>query len=582
MTEPLLRWLDGTTGAGLSSVLVHLTWQGALVGLAAFLALRLVGRASVARCRIAMAALGLLALVPAATLARRGGWLARTSLGLVALVPEGTRRAPEASAPHIDAPGAERQIGNAGNPAGPGDRLARSWRAARPWLLIGWLMGVLLSFARLAGGIARLHRLRRRSTPAPPLVTRDVELLARRLGITNGTGVRVSGDVCIPLTFGALRPVVLLPRRLADDLRPDQLRLVVAHELAHVARRDYPVNLAQCVVEVLLFFHPVVHWLSRTLREEREYCCDELAASVAGDRREVASALVALEELVAVRSARTLAPAATGGILLRRIERLLTTARPPRRFHTMRSLGVLVIAVALVVLATPASARIGAVEHLADGFSVVWAGGVGPGERLRVRNLVGSIRVVPVAGDRATIRARLSGGVLSDLVFEPTRGAEGPTVCALRGVYGRCDAEGYTWFGTQAEMHRAVIDLMVELPVGASITAASFDGDLVLDGVGGDVEARTGRGTITARVATARADRTLELHTGAGEVRVALPPGFGGTLQARLSDGAVEHEMPLMPIGEFSPQRMRASLGSGGNRLYASSGRGSLVLTRNP
>ncbi|HSE53204.1 MAG TPA: M56 family metallopeptidase [Gemmatimonadales bacterium] len=576
--------------AGLASVLAHLTWQGALVALAAVLALRLVGRrASVARYRIVMAALALLTLAPAGTLARRAGWLAGTSSGWIAAVPEWTRRdaTPRPSPAPNEASVAERRIDAGAHPPDTGNRIERTWRAAVPWLLAAWLAGALLSFARLAGGITRLQGFRRRSTIAAPSVTREVELLADRVGLARIPEVRISGDAGIPLTFGALRPVVLLPRRFADDLSVQQVRLVVAHELAHVARHDYLVNLAQCLVEALLFFHPAVHWLARTAREEREYCCDELAASVAGgDRREVARALVALEELVGVRYSGTLAPAATGGILLRRIERLVTAAPPPGRFHTMLSLGVLAIAVPLLVLATPASARTGAISPVplrtADGFPVVWSGLVGPGERLRVRNLVGSIRVTAVEGSRATVRARVSRGPLSDLVFEPTRDAAGVTVCALRAGHGRCDPEGYTWFGTGEEMHRATIDLVVELPAGAGITAAGFEGDLLLDGVSGDAEARTGSGTITARVAAGRDGRTLEFHTGAGELSVGLPPGFGGTLEARLSNGTVEHQMPLAPIGEVSPQRTRYSFGPGGNRVHASSGNGSLLLTRSP
>ncbi|HEY9517855.1 MAG TPA: hypothetical protein VIQ98_01295, partial [Gemmatimonadales bacterium] len=293
-----------------------------------------------------------------------------------------------------------------------------------------------------------------------------------------------------------------------------------------------------------------------------------------------------LEELVGVRQVRTLAPAATGGILLRRIERLVTTAPPPGRVHTMLSLGVLAIAVPLVVLATPASGRTGAISpaplRITDGFPVVWSGLVGAGERLRVRNLVGSIRVTAVEGSNATVRARVSRAPLSDLVFQPTRDAAGVTVCALRAGQGRCDTEGYTWFGTGEEMHRATIDLVVELPAGAGITAAGFEGDLVLDGVSGDAEARTGSGTITARIASARDDRTIELHTGAGELRVAIPPGFGGTLETRLSNGRVEHEMPLTPTDSSSRQEMRYSFGPGGNRVNASSGNGSLLLTRSP
>jgi len=570
--------------AGLSSVLVHLTWQGALVGLAAFLALRLVGpRASVARYRIAMTALTLLALAPAGTLARRGGWLAGTSPGWVAAVPEWVVTSDPSVAQ--TEPTAVPRIETGENTTSAGSRIERTWRAAMPWLLLAWLTGAVLCLARLAGGIARLHTLRRRSTIAPESVSREVALLSRRLGITGPAGIRVSNYADIPLTFGALRPVVLLPSRFTEDLDADQVRLVLAHELAHVARRDYLVNLAQCVLEALLFFHPLMHWISRTAREEREHCCDELAASAAGNRHEVARALVALEELVGAGSSRSLAPAATGGILLRRIERLVSAAPPPRLFDTLLSLGVLLVAVTLVVLATPASARTTASNAAAgdpEGYVEVWTGSVGPGERLQVQNLVGSIRVVPSKNNQATIRARISGAVLSDLVFEPTRDAEGVTVCALRAAYGRCDAEGYVWTGTPEEMHRAVIDLVVELPAGASIAAAGYDGNLVLDGVSGNAEARTGRGTITALVAAARNDRILDLHTGAGDVRVSLPRDFGGVLEARLSNGTVKHEMPLLPLGANSPQRMRASLGTGGNRLNASSGNGSLLLTRSP
>jgi hypothetical protein len=103
--------------AGLAAVLAHLTWLGAVVALAAFLALRLVGpRAGAARYRIAMAALVLLTLAPAGTLARRGGWLAGTSPGWVAAVPEWTRPAatPDPSPAPIDAPPA--MVNSAGWP----------------------------------------------------------------------------------------------------------------------------------------------------------------------------------------------------------------------------------------------------------------------------------------------------------------------------------------------------------------------------------------------------------------------------------------------------------------------------------
>jgi beta-lactamase regulating signal transducer with metallopeptidase domain len=590
--------MTGSLTGVFASILAHLTWQAVLVGLAAVVALRLVGpRTSAPRYRIAIAALALLALAPAATVARRTGWLAGTSPGWMPAMAEWPLPAggslPGSVMPPTD-PGAPLEGVLPRGPSAIAGRIALAWRVALPWLLVGWLLGALWSFVSLSVGIVRLHRVRRRSTPAPGLITHDVHRLAARLGMARAPEVRVSDDTHIPLTFGAFRPLVLLPRRFAEDLAPGQVQPVLAHELAHVVRRDYAVNLAQCLLEALLFFHPVVHWLSRFARDEREHCADELAASITGGRRDVAGALLALEELVGHHRGRTLAPAATGGgILLRRIERLLAAAVPAGRLRTSLSFGVLVMAVALVVLATPASAgvedhRLGwpgrgtaAPDPGPPGFPVVWTGEVGPGQWLRVRNMVGSIRVSPARGTRATVRARVSGGAgLPDLVFAPTLDAGGVTLCAARAAHGRCDAEGYTWFGTREELYRGTVDLVVELPAGASITAASFEGDLRLDGVRGDAEARTGAGAITVRVAAAGDDRSLQLHTGGGEVRVALPPGFGGTLQARLSDGIVEHEMPLQPIGRSSPQRLQASLGAGGNHVQVTSGRGSLILTR--
>jgi hypothetical protein len=158
----------------------------------------------------------------------------------------------------------------------------------------------------------------------------------------------------------------------------------------------------------------------------------------------------------------------------------------------------------------------------------------------------------------------------------------GVTVCTLRAAHGRCDAEGYDWFGLPDEMRRARIDLTVELPPGVGVTAATFEGDLELDEVDSDAEARTGSGAIAARIVEPpdrRSDRTFDLHTGAGTVRVALPSGFGGELEARLSDGRVLAEAPLSLPGADSP-RLRTSLGPGGNRLRVSSGSGNLVLSR--
>ena len=118
-----------------------------------------------------------------------------------------------------------------------------------------------------------------------------------------------------------MKPVVLLPASALAGLTPQQLEAILAHELAHIRRHDYLVNLLQTLVETLLFYHPAVWWLSRRIRIERENCCDDLAVSLCGDPCTYARALADLEALRG--PARSLAMAANGGSLLQRVRRLL-------------------------------------------------------------------------------------------------------------------------------------------------------------------------------------------------------------------------------------------------------------------
>ena len=90
---------------------------------------------------------------------------------------------------------------------------------------------------------------------------------------------------------------MLLPASALAGLSPQQLEAILAHELAHIRRHDYLVNLLQTLVETLLFYHPAVWWLSRRIRIERENCCDDLAVSLCGDPVAYAKALADLEEL---------------------------------------------------------------------------------------------------------------------------------------------------------------------------------------------------------------------------------------------------------------------------------------------
>src|SRR5262249_33636479 len=145
--------------------------------------------------------------------------------------------------------------------------------------------------------------------------------LCERLRLRRPVRLLHSALVQVPTVLGWLRPVVLLPLSAVAELPPAQLEALLAHELAHVRRHDYLVNLLQSVVGTLVFYRAAVGGVSERVRLERENCCDDWAVQVCGDRLVYARALTAMEELREVPL--PLATAANGGPLLGRIRRLL-------------------------------------------------------------------------------------------------------------------------------------------------------------------------------------------------------------------------------------------------------------------
>ena len=154
----------------------------------------------------------------------------------------------------------------------------------------------------------------------------------------------------MPIVLGHLKPVVVLPAAVLTGLSASQIEAILAHELAHVRRHDYLVNLAQTVVETLLFYHPAVWWVSRQVRDAREHCCDDLAVAVCDSRKTYVHALLGMEEL-RLEELRTpaglLALGATDGPLLARARRLLL--QPERGAASPR---LAASAIALAVVAT--------------------------------------------------------------------------------------------------------------------------------------------------------------------------------------------------------------------------------------
>ena len=237
-----------------------------------------------------------------------------------------------------------------GNADGGAASLAQSIvDRAIPWLVLAWLAGVLLLSFRLLGGWWSTRALRVVDvSPVPEWCLAQLSALSARMGIARPVAIVSSVRLTVPVILGHVKPVILLPAAVLSGLSAAQLEAIVAHELAHVRRHDYLVNLAQTVVETLLFYHPAVWWVSRQIRETREHCCDDLAVAVCRSRREYVHALLELEELRG--SMPVLALGATDGSLLSRGRRLLAPAqaRPasPRLAASVIALIVVTAAVA--------------------------------------------------------------------------------------------------------------------------------------------------------------------------------------------------------------------------------------------
>jgi uncharacterized protein (TIGR03435 family) len=195
------------------------------------------------------------------------------------------------------------------------------------WVVMVWLAGAVVLWVRLAGGWIAAARMRSiQVRPAPAEWQQILRRLADRIGLSHPVQLLVSALVQVPSVVGWLRPVVLVPVGALSGLPPEHVEALLLHELAHIRRHDYLINLLQSIAEALLFYHPAVWWVSGHIRDERELCCDDVAVSVSGDVLTYARALAQLESYRPAHPRAALA--VDGGALAARIARLLGQPRP--------------------------------------------------------------------------------------------------------------------------------------------------------------------------------------------------------------------------------------------------------------
>ena len=197
-----------------------------------------------------------------------------------------------------------------------------------------WMACLLVQLVRMTGGLYRIHRLRRHRVFLPAEYWRDrMAVLMGRLGIEKKVVLLQSGSVTMPVTFGFLKPSILVPLGMLANLPAEQVETILLHELAHIRRSDYLANLLMHIGEAIFFFNPGVRWVAWLVRQEREACCDDLVLAGTRDRNSYFEALIAFGEYAMGKRSMVLSLGSGKGDLLWRIRRMLNQEN--KKLHLM-------------------------------------------------------------------------------------------------------------------------------------------------------------------------------------------------------------------------------------------------------
>jgi len=318
--------------------LVHFLWQGLALALLTALALRFMPRAH-HRYALACLALALCVLLPTGTALQQ--FRSQRSPILI-------QHFQVLEEKHLD------PLPNV-TPFAPSlaARMEAAIRPHLPRIVLLWALGSLLLSMRLGIGWACTLRWRQRAEDIQGDWAQRLQQLSLRLGLRRKIRLKLSRFVDSPVTMGLWRPVILAPASLFTGMAPELIEALLAHELAHIQRHDYLVNILQSFVEIILFYHPAVWWISRRIRIEREVLADQQAAWALGEPRRLALALNALDDLQP--HLNSLALSARGGHLMHRIQNLL---RPLPQMHANPLRAWAAPALLTLALITPLAAAI--------------------------------------------------------------------------------------------------------------------------------------------------------------------------------------------------------------------------------
>jgi len=228
------------------------------------------------------------------------------------------------------------------------DRLESFFHQQLPLLVTLWLVGLLFFGFRLLGSLVYLQYLRRSQVrPLPDHWQERLREMAGRMGIAREVQWMESARVQSPMLIGWLRPLIFFPLGAVNQLDPEEVEAILAHELAHIRRHDFLINLLQSVVETLYYFNPAVWWISELIRTEREHVCDDLAVAHSRGALQYAKALLSLQQWQQPAPAMAMGLFGHGPALLQRIRRILKQPQSRRHLRERLTATLLLLAAGL-------------------------------------------------------------------------------------------------------------------------------------------------------------------------------------------------------------------------------------------
>lgn len=196
-----------------------------------------------------------------------------------------------------------------------------------PYLSFVWLSVISILSLKLLIELYTVNQLSHKKVVLPDYdLLQRFNLLVEKIGLQKTPQLLISLNTQVPMAIGWLKPIVLIPVSMLSGLTPSQLDMLILHELAHIKRHDYIVNFLQTIVEIILFFHPAVLWVSNQMRNEREYCSDDIAVHHCGNPIAYARTLTETASICNKHkkcSIPDMAMAASGGDLTQRVLRLV-------------------------------------------------------------------------------------------------------------------------------------------------------------------------------------------------------------------------------------------------------------------